>query len=298
MGISIQKRIALILSLFLFSGAAFSKNPATGIFVDKAKNELHVANYVNDEFQVVKTYHTTLGKIKGDKETEGDQKTPEGIYRITSCTKPPQLQAKFGVMGFNLDYPNAFDQLAGSTGSHIMLHATNTPERLKLAYDSEGCVVVENKEIEEISKFVRIGLTPVLIYAEFKTEYLKPLEAPGAVTLKTFFETWVKNWEEKNLEGYMNHYHSGFSAQGKDFAGWKAYKGSLNKQYKSIQVGPEEVKYYRHPKYSMITFTQNYRSALNKGGVGHKSRGTKILFIAEEDGHPKIISETYTTVMW
>lgn len=296
MGISIQKRISLI--LFFVASAAFAKGPATGIFVDKAKNELHVANYINDEFQIIRSYHTTLGKIKGDKETEGDQKTPEGIYRVVSCSKPPQLQAKFGVMGFYLDYPNAFDKLAGSTGSNIMLHATNEPGRLKQNYDSEGCVVVENKEIEEISQHIRIGLTPVLIYAEFKPEYLKPLQAAGAVSLKTFFENWVKNWEEKNLDGYMTSYHSGFSAQGKDFAGWKSYKGSLNKQYKTIVVGPEEVKYYRHPKYSMITFTQNYHSTMNAGGVGHKSRGTKILFIAEEAGNPKIISETYTTSMW
>ena len=75
-------------------------------------------------------------------------------------------------------------------------------------------------------------------------------------------------------------------------------KHQLNKRYASIEIGPEDVLYYRHPKYSMITFTQNYRSKLKGGGWGHRSRGTKILYIAEEGGKPKIIAETYTTLMW
>jgi hypothetical protein len=48
----------------------------------------------------------------------------------------------------------------------------------------------------------------------------------------------------------------------------------------------------------MITFTQNYRSKLKDGSWGHRSRGTKILYVAEEQGQPKIIAETYTTLMW
>jgi hypothetical protein len=80
--------------------------------------------------------------------------------------------------------------------------------------------------------------------------------------------------------------------------GWKAFKDSLNSRYSEIQIGPEDVRYYNHPKYSVITFTQNYRSKLQSGGWGHRSRGTKILYIAEEAGQPKIISETYTTLMW
>jgi hypothetical protein len=68
--------------------------------------------------------------------------------------------------------------------------------------------------------------------------------------------------------------------------------------YQSIEVKPEKVRYYRHPKYSMITFTQNYRSKLSGGGWGHRSRGTKILYVAEESGQPKIIAETYSNLMW
>jgi len=267
----------------------------TAVLVDKKTNNLHICEYQDGHYKVLKTYHATLGQVKGDKEDENDLKTPEGIYTFVSVQTPPALQKKFGLMGFNLNFPNAYDQLAGRRGNGIMLHATNEPERLKKNYDSQGCVVVNNDEILEIKPSIRLGLTPILIFSELTDEYMNPGQD---AKLKQFFEGWVKNWEQKDLENYISGYHSDFSAQGKNKVAWKAYKGRLNSLYSEIQIRPEDVHYYRHPKYSMVTFTQNYHSKLKSGAVGHHSRGTKILYIAEESGQPKIIAETYTELMW
>lgn len=270
-------------------------NPRTAIIVDKKNNTLMVSEYVEGAYKAIKTYHVTLGQVKGDKQEEGDLKTPEGIYTFSSKLLPPSLKPKFGAMAFYMNFPNTFDELAGRTGKDIMLHATDEPERLKKNYDSQGCIVVENAEIKEISQFIRLGLTPILVFNELSEEYLKP----GQDTpLKMFFSNWIQSWETKNIDSYIEAYHSDFSAQGKNKTAWKAYKASLNHRYASISIGPEDILYYRHPKYSMITFTQNYRSKLEGGGWGHRSRGTKILYIAEEAGKPKIIAETYTTLMW
>jgi murein L,D-transpeptidase YafK len=281
-------------SLFSLAVLASSK-PTSLILVDKKTNQLHVAHYEEGRFQIKKTYHATLGKVKGDKEEEGDLKTPEGIYTFKARLTPPSLKPKFGVMAFYLNYPNTYDELAGRTGFDIMLHATNEPERLKQDYDSEGCVVVRNEELQEIQNSIRLGLTPILIFPELSDEFMRPGESGP---LRSFFESWVKAWENKDIDGYINGYHSGFTARGMDRSHWKTYKASLNQRYETIQVRPEDVRYYRHPKYSMVTFTQNYRSTLKGGGVGHRSRGTKILFVAEEAGVPRIIAETYTELMW
>jgi murein L,D-transpeptidase YafK len=284
--------VSVVLSILPLQALAAS---TSAILVDKKTNTLSVTEYVDGAYKVVKTYHATLGKVEGDKMDESDLKTPEGIYTITSRLTPPGLGRKFGLMAFPLNFPNTYDQLAGRTGNGIMLHATNEPDRLKKDYDSEGCVVVKNEEIEEIRPFIRLGLTPILIFPELTDEYRNPGQN---AKLKTFFEGWIKAWEAKDIEGYISHYHSDFSATGKDRAAWRAYKSQLNRQYKTIEIGPEDVRYYRHPKYSMVTFTQNYRSKLMSGGWGHRSRGTKILYVAEESGEPKIIAETYTTLMW
>jgi murein L,D-transpeptidase YafK len=293
----------ILASVPLFSCSVFatvfpfqSKHPKPSvILVDKKTNLLYVAHYSDGQYEKVKTFHTTLGQVKGDKEEEGDLKTPEGIYVFKSKLFPPQLPPKFGVMAFELNYPNTYDDLAGHTGSNILLHATNEPERLKQAYDSQGCIVVKNEELVEIQSFIRLGLTPVLIFSELNEAFLNPGAHQG---LKDFFSNWIRSWETKNIDSYILHYHTDFSAQGKNREQWKEYKKALNARYKTIQIGPEHVHSYRHPKYSMITFTQNYFSTLKNGGVGHRSRGTKILYIAEEGGVSKIIAETYTTLMW
>lgn len=285
----------LAIAFLSASLAQASEFVPTAILVDKKTNQLSVTHYIDGEYKIEKTYHATLGKVQGDKQDEGDLKTPEGIYTFKALLKPPTLPAKFGKMAFYIGYPNTYDEFAGHTGNNIMLHATNEPERLKKEFDSLGCVVVKDEEIEEIKPFIKLGLTPILIFPELTPEYLKPGQDQSLVN---FFKSWVSDWEKQNLEGYISHYHSDFSAQGMNKDKWRSYKAHLNKVYASIEIGPESILYYRHPKYSMITFTQNYRSKLHGGGWGHRSRGTKILYIAEEAGQPKIIAETFSNLMW
>ena len=290
---------------FSSSSRAAEAHRKTAIVVDKQTHHLHVCDYVDGEYKILKTYKATLGQVKGDKEDEGDLKTPEGIYTFKALLRPPAIAKKFGSMAFYMNYPNTFDQLAGHSGSNIMLHATDDPKRLERNYDSLGCVVVHEDEIREIQPHIRLGLTPILVFENLpeggpaRDEFMKPGGVtPEAQKLKTFFASWIQAWETKDLETYIGHYHSDFVSGGMKKSQWRTYKQNLNKNYASISIGPEDVLYYRHPKYSMITFTQNYHSKLRSGAWGHVSRGTKILYIAEEDGQPKVIAETYTNLMW
>ncbi len=304
-------RSALLSLLFLSSALASAeefKKPSvdakpaetkrkvySAILVDKATNTIELTDLQGGEYILTKKFHATLGKVKGDKAQEGDQKTPEGIYTFKELLKPPGLPAKFGKMAFYVNYPNDFDRIAGRTGYGIMLHATDTPTRLNENYDSEGCVVCNDSELADIAPHIRLGLTPILIFENLTDEYRKPGKDPS---IQSFFESWIKAWEARDIDAYIDHYHSDFVAQKKDRDAWKKYKTALNNRYMDISIGPEDVLYYKHPKYWMITFTQNYRSKLKGGGWGHRSRGTKILYVAEEAGKPKIIAETYTQLMW
>jgi len=262
--------------------------------VDKKTNTLSVAKYHEDAYEILKSYHATVGKVKGDKVDQDDLKTPEGVYTFNALLTPPTLKAKFGVMAFYITYPNVFDKLAGNTGFDIMLHATNEPERLERDYDSQGCVVVKNEELNEIKPYIRLALTPILIFGELTPDFLKPSDD----RMKAFFKSWLQAWESKDIEGYIGRYHSAFSSEGRDKAAWRAYKDSLNKRYASITVNPDRVQYYRHPKYSVIRFGQNYESKTASGRVAFRSEGTKTLYVAEEEGQPRIIEEDYTPLKW
>jgi murein L,D-transpeptidase YafK len=272
----------------------------TLILVDKKTNLLHLAHYEQDDsYKILKTYHTTTGKVKGDKEEEGDLKTPEGVYQFTSKLFPPAIKPKFGVMAFYVNYPNAYDQIAGATGNNIMLHGTDAPERLKRDFDSEGCVVLQNEELKELQSSIQVRLTPFLIFDDLQPQY----KSGGRdEKLHRFFESWIKDWESRDVEKYMKHYHTDFASpiKGKlfDRSQWKSYKSVLTNKYSNIVVNASDPYFFRHPKYTMMMFTQDYVSTLKGGGKGLVSRGTKILYIAEEKGEPKIISENFSEMMW
>ena len=259
--------------------------PPTVILVDKSSHTLHLTQYINGAFKIKKTYHATMGRVRGDKKERDDLKTPEGIYIFKSRLLPPTLAEEFGSMALYMNYPNPFDQLAGQTGFDIMLHATNRPGRLKKNFDSKGCIVVRNDELAEIFKSVRLMLTPILIFQKLADPYMRPgTHKP----LSEFFTQWLKARNSNDFSRYLDFYHSEFSPNHGSRSQWKTnMKAELGKTSKPI-VDPQNILYYRHPKYSVITFSQRHG----------KKQGTKMLYVAEELGQKKIIAELFTKQTW
>lgn len=58
----------------------------------------------------------SIGKQGIGKEREGDQKTPLGIYRITSHLSDNSLDDFYVIGAYPLDYPNSLGRLEGRTG--------------------------------------------------------------------------------------------------------------------------------------------------------------------------------------
>jgi murein L,D-transpeptidase YafK len=123
------------------------------VIMDKKTNQLYLSEYQKDHsFKTIKVFHATTGKVKGDKQEEGDLKTPEGVYQFKNkITQVPH--PKFGKLIITLNFPNAYDEIAGVTGHSIWMHGTDFSERLKLDFDSEGCVVLSNEDIQQIEPY-------------------------------------------------------------------------------------------------------------------------------------------------
>jgi hypothetical protein len=158
---------------------------------------------------------------------------------------------------------------------------------------------VKNEDLQEVKRAIQAPLTPILIFKELTPEY----QSGGRdEKLHQFFDSWIRDWESRDVEKYMSHYHTDFASPIKrqlmDRAKWAAYKKALTSKYSEIHVNASDPYFFRHPKYTMMMFTQDYVSKLKHGGRGLVSRGTKILYIAEENGEPKIISENFTEMMW
>lgn len=117
---------------------------------------------------VLKTYRVSLGGSPlGHKQQEGDERTPEGLYRLDA--RNPRSSAH---LSLHISYPDSADaaraQARGvSPGGLIMVHGiTNGLGWLgrlhRLADWTDGCVAVTNREMDEIWRAVPVG-TPIEI---------------------------------------------------------------------------------------------------------------------------------------
>lgn len=102
----------------------------------------------------VRVYRIALGfSPVGDKEKQGDGRTPEGVYRIDRRNDRSAYHLSLG-----LDYPQAQDRArakaAGvSPGGDIMIHGQPNalPDDMVLKGDwTAGCIAVSNAEMREI----------------------------------------------------------------------------------------------------------------------------------------------------
>jgi murein L,D-transpeptidase YafK len=143
-----------------------ARYPVTEVVILKAERELILYSGTRP----LKAYKVALGgNPVGQKEFEGDGKTPEGEYVISG--RNPKSQCH---LALHISYPNA-EQAARAkergtnAGEDIMIHGIKNGfgwigKGHAIVDWTNGCVAVTNEEIEEIYRSVPDG-TKVLIKA-------------------------------------------------------------------------------------------------------------------------------------
>ena len=129
-----------------------------------------------DGDKLIKKYKIVLGSApRGDKQTEGDGKTPEGTFYVFTKNE----QSKF-YLSLGISYPNVEDAKRGlqekiisqkehdeilkaiaekqmppqktALGGEIYIHGGGTETDW-----TEGCIALENKQIKEIFEAIPVG---------------------------------------------------------------------------------------------------------------------------------------------
>ena len=54
------------------------------VLVDKSIKRLYIASLSHDSMEVIKEFPILTGRVDGNKVKRGDEKTPEGVYYVTS----------------------------------------------------------------------------------------------------------------------------------------------------------------------------------------------------------------------
>lgn len=130
---------------------------ADALHVYKAQRRLDLLR----DGRVIATYRIVLGGAPaGHKQQQGDQRTPEGDYRITYRNDRSRFH-----LSLRISYPNEADRRQAlargvDPGGDIMIHgATPTGSRVDW---TEGCIAVTNAEMDAIWQRVPVG-TPIRI---------------------------------------------------------------------------------------------------------------------------------------
>src|SRR5205085_7112581 len=137
-----------------------------------------------------------------DKNREGDQKTPLGVYYVTSSIPRQKLSDFYGTAAFPISYPNEWDRRQGRNGFGIWLHGTPSDTYSRPPRASDGCVVLTNSDLDHIAKYLQIGLTPVIISDEVQwvssSEWTNERDA-----FLGQLEAWRTSWHSRNTDRFL-----------------------------------------------------------------------------------------------
>lgn len=151
-GISTSKSPKLSYDEILVEAEKFItlKNMVNKVLVIKSERKM----YLQKDGKTIKTFSIALGPNPiGQKENEGDGKTPEGTYMLDwQRHETPTFHS------FHVSYPNNIDSVRAKSkrlkpGSNIMVHGTSKGVKKKKDW-TNGCIALSNADMTEFRKIV------------------------------------------------------------------------------------------------------------------------------------------------
>ena len=150
--------IVIILSFIIQPYNIISDDKIDMILVEKSKRTLKLIK----NGKTIKNYKIDLGFDPiGHKFSEGDGRTPEGLYHLSYRVKSSDF-----FISYRISYPNKWDiknakNINKNPGGYIMVHGH--PITKKTIKDwTNGCIALSNKDMAELDTLVKVK-TPILI---------------------------------------------------------------------------------------------------------------------------------------
>lgn len=235
------------------------------VVVDASQSRLYLFENRGGIPRLVHDFYASLGKQGVMKFREGDQKTPIGVYFVTGFISPEELPDLYGDGAFPIDYPNAWDQRHGRTGYGIWLHGTPSDTYSRPPRDSDGCVIVSNRDLNKLATYLKsenLNTIPVVITQDIRWLTLKDWQGRQE-RFGNYVDQWRRDWESRNADLYLSHYSPKYSGLGKDYEGWVEYKRRVNSAKEFIDIEISDKSMFLYPGEEgllVVTFEQEYKS--------------------------------------
>jgi murein L,D-transpeptidase YafK len=230
------------------------------LVLDTSRSRLYVYANDNGRPRYVADFYISLGKNGVEKQREGDQKTPLGVYTVIGTKE--KLPDFYGPRAFPLSYPNDWDRLHGRNGHGIWFHGTPSETYSRPPWATDGCVVLTNDDLARLAPYLDVSRTPVVIGQSIAWHDPARWQADRDAFLAEFAH-WRSDWESLDMNRYFAHYSAQFQPGSGGEAAWKSRKRKANAGKTWIKVGVSDLSLIAYPDANdvvMVTFAQDYRS--------------------------------------
>ncbi len=190
------------------------------VAVDTSRARLYVIENQSGSPRIVGDHYVSIGSRGTGKRTEGDQRTPLGIYSITSHLDGGQLGDFYGAGALPLNYPNDLDRQLGRTGANIWIHGTPTGQYARAPLATNGCIVMSNDDLARWLRLLAPRHTPVIVAERLDWVAPRALMAPRQTALG-LIETWRRARMQPDLDGLMALYSTHFDNGEDGYDAWR-----------------------------------------------------------------------------
>lgn len=239
------------------------------IVIDTDKSRLYVYQNEDGKLKYLNDFYVTVGKNGLEKQSEGDKRTPLGVY-FTSAKLTQPLSDLYGDGAYPLNYPNEWDKLHQRKGSGIWLHGTPRDTYSRPPRASDGCIVLTNQDLKSLGSILSLGKTPVIIAKSIN--WLNDQENTKAdaseqekQALDASIAQWLSDWREQNTTQYLSHYSRDFSSNGLNYQQWAEHKSRVQAAKPDIKIDISNMSMFTYPgsskKLVVVDFTQSFKSA-------------------------------------
>ena len=136
--------------------------------IELSKSRLYLVKNNNSVPEIIADFYVSIGKAGFNKKASGDNKTPIGVYKITSHLIDEDLPELYGDGAYPINYPNIWDKRSKKTGYGIWIHGVPRDVYSRPPLTSEGCIVTSNHTLRKLKPYTVIGKTPVVLVENIK----------------------------------------------------------------------------------------------------------------------------------
>lgn len=245
------------------------------LLADASRARIYLFENVDGEPRLLRDFYMTIGRNGVEKRVEGDKRTPIGVYTLSGQLPRNTLTDFYGSGAFPISYPNEWDRLQKRTGYGIWLHGTPPDTYSRPPRASDGCVVVTNPDLVELSQFIDDG-TPVVL-----ADQVEWLDRQAWETLRDEMlgkvRQWQRDWEAREADTFLRHYSATFlQAEGPSWAESKR-RNIENKNWIRVSLSNLSLFLYPGEAMAVATFRQDYSSDR------FNSSGDKRLYLRLDD---------------